>query len=62
MKIWFDVLTPKQVLFHESFVDRLKKKHHTVLCTTRDYREATELAKIRNFKVTSCWKAWWRKN
>ena len=50
LKIWFDIITPKQILFHESFVDRLRKKH-TVFCTTRNYREATQLAKIRNFKI-----------
>ena len=50
LKIWFDISTPKQVLFFESMVRRLEEKH-TVLCTSRIYREATELAKIRGFHM-----------
>ena len=51
MKIWFDVLTPKQLLFFESMIKRIKK-NHTVLCTTRDYSQVTHLAKIRDLKLT----------
>lgn len=50
MKIWFDILTPKQTLFFESMVGRLGKRH-TVLCTSRNYREASGLAKIRGLKT-----------
>ena len=50
MKIWFDILTPKQVLFFEPMIKKLRKKH-SVLCTSRNYREAVQLAKIRNLKV-----------
>ena len=50
MKIWFDVLTPKQLLFFEPMINRIKK-NHTVLCTSRDYNQATQLAKIRNLKL-----------
>ena len=50
MKIWFDILTPKQVLFFEPMIKKLRKKH-SVLCTSRNYREAIQLAKIRNLKV-----------
>lgn len=48
MKIWFDILTPKQLLFFEPMVKKLKKKHD-VLCTSRNYREVSHLAKIRRF-------------
>ncbi len=50
MKIWFDVLTPKQLVFFESMIKRIKK-NHTVLCTSRDYNQVTQLAKIRNLKL-----------
>ena len=51
MKIWFDVLTPKQLLFFEPMIKRIKK-NHTVLCTSRDYNQVTHLAKIRDLKLT----------
>lgn len=50
MKIWFDILTPKQLLFFEPMVKKLKKKHN-VLCTSRNYREVSHLAKIRRFSL-----------
>jgi predicted glycosyltransferase len=50
LKIWIDFLTPKQLLFFEPLIKKLGKKHQ-LLCTTRDYREAKELAKIRKLKV-----------
>ena len=48
MKIWIDFLTPKQLLFSELIVEKLGKKHN-ILCTSREYEEATKLAKIRDF-------------
>ena len=50
MKIWFDVLTPKQLVFFEPMIKRMKKSH-TILCTSRDYNQVTQLAKIRNLKL-----------
>ena len=50
MKVWFDVLTPKQLLFFEPMIKRIKK-NHTVLCTSRDYQQVTQLAKIRGLKL-----------
>jgi len=50
LKIWIDFLTPKQLLFFEPLIKKLSKKHR-LLCTTRDYREAKELAKIRKLDV-----------
>ena len=50
LKIWFDILTPKQLLFFEHMIKRIKK-NHTVLCTSRDYQQVTQLAKIRGQKL-----------
>ena len=50
MKIWFDILTPKQLLFFEPMIQR-QKKNHTVLCTSRKYNQVTDLAKIRKQKL-----------
>jgi len=50
LKIWFDVLTPKQLVFFEPMIKRMKKSH-TILCTSRDYNQVTQLAKIRNLKL-----------
>ena len=51
MKIWFDILTPKQLLFFEPMIKRLEKKNK-LLCTSRKYREANQLAKIRKLKLS----------
>ncbi len=50
MKIWIDVLTPKQLLFSEPMIERLRKKHN-VLCTSRSYDEVSKLAKIRKIDL-----------
>jgi len=50
LKIWIDILTPKQLLFSESIIEKLGKKHN-ILCTSREYEEVTKLAKIRNFDL-----------
>ncbi len=50
MKIWIDILTPKQLLFSESIIGKLGKKHG-ILCTSRVYGEVTKLAKIRDFDL-----------
>ena len=50
MKIWIDVLTPKQLLFFEPMMEKLNKRHK-ILCTTRDYREVNHLIKIGRSKV-----------
>src|SRR5512145_1260294 len=52
MKIWLDILTPKQVMFFKPLVDSLIIAGHDVLSTSRDYREATELARIKNLEIT----------
>jgi len=50
LKIWIDILTPKQLLFSESIIEKLGKKHK-ILCTSREYEEVTKLAKIRDFDL-----------
>ena len=50
MKIWIDVLTPKQLLFSEPIIERLGKNHN-VLCTSRSYDEVSKLAKIRKINL-----------
>jgi len=50
LKIWIDILTPKQLLFSELIIEKLRKKHN-VLCTSRSYDEVSKLAKIRNFDL-----------
>jgi uncharacterized protein len=51
MKVWLDILTPKQVMFFKPLVDSLVISGHDVLSTSRDYREATELARIKNLEI-----------
>ena len=52
MKIWFDILTPKQVMFFRRAVTLLRDSSHDVLCTSRQYREAVELARIKKLDLT----------
>jgi predicted glycosyltransferase len=51
LRIWFDVLTPKQVMFFKPAVEQLQKNGEEVLCTSRKYREAVELAKIKQLDI-----------
>ncbi|KFM17941.1 Lipid-A-disaccharide synthase related glycosyltransferase protein [Marine Group I thaumarchaeote SCGC AAA799-P11] len=50
MKIWIDILTPKQLLFSEPIIEKLGKKHE-ILCTSREYGEVKKLAKIRRINL-----------
>ena len=50
MKIWFDILTPKQILFFDPMIRQLRKRN-SVMCTTRNYREVNELSKLKNMKL-----------
>ncbi|MER5174232.1 MAG: DUF354 domain-containing protein [Candidatus Nitrosocosmicus sp.] len=51
MKIWFDILTPKQIMFFKPAIDILRKQNNEVLCTSRNYREANELSKIKELDL-----------
>lgn len=50
LNIWFDVITPKDILFFEPMIKRLSEKNR-VMITTRDYREAVGLAKVRGMRM-----------
>jgi predicted glycosyltransferase len=45
VKVWIDVLTPKQVLFFEPLVRKLESRGIKVLVTSRDFKEAADLIK-----------------
>ena len=45
MKIWFDILTPKQYLFFEYFIQKLRKQHK-ILCTSRKYEQVNGIRKF----------------
>ena len=45
-----DILTPKQLLFSEPIIQKLKGKNK-ILCTSRSYHEVEKLSKIRNFDL-----------
>ena len=45
MKIWFDILTPKQYLFFEYFIQKLKKQHK-IISTTRRYEQVNGIRKF----------------
>ncbi len=52
MKIWFDLLTPKQLLFFRPVIDSLRKDRHVVLATSRRYREVEQLARKLGLELT----------
>jgi uncharacterized protein len=50
LKIWIDILTPKQLLFSEPIIEKLGTKHD-LFCTSREYHEVAKIAKIRHFDL-----------
>ena len=52
MKVWIEVLTPKQALFFEPLYRELRKNGHEVLITTRVYREAEQTLQLRKLPFT----------
>lgn len=50
MKIWFDILTPKEILFFTPMARRLARSHE-VVCTGRKYRELENLVKIHDIDL-----------
>jgi hypothetical protein len=54
MKIWFDILTPKQLLFSKLFVKYLKKQGVDCIMTSRAYSEVTTLADIHGVDLLYC--------
>ena len=45
MKIWFDILTPKQYLFFEYFIQKLRKQHK-IVSTSRKYDQVNGIRKF----------------
>ncbi|MDC0041294.1 DUF354 domain-containing protein [Candidatus Nitrosopelagicus sp.] len=45
MKIWFDILTPKQYLFFEYFIQKLRKQYK-IVCTSRKYEQVNGIEKF----------------
>jgi predicted glycosyltransferase len=52
LRFWFDILTPKQVLFFQPVIDRLKEDGHELLVTSRSYREVEQLASLVGLELT----------
>jgi predicted glycosyltransferase len=51
VKVWIDVLTPKQANFFAELERRLDVKGFRTVVTTRDYREANEVLELRKVKA-----------
>ena len=51
LRVWFDILTPKQVMFFKPAMDLFREAGHELLCTSREYREVVELAKIKQIHL-----------
>lgn len=50
-RFWFDILTPKQVLFFKYIVSDLEKRGHKVLATSRRFREVEPVAKMNSLEL-----------
>ncbi len=50
--MWFDILTPKQILFYKPIIDILKADGHEVLATSRRFREVEPIAKMQGLQLT----------
>ncbi|MDG6983436.1 MAG: DUF354 domain-containing protein [Nitrososphaerota archaeon] len=51
LRAWFDILTPKQVLFFKPIIDTLRDSGADVLATSRRYREVGPLAERAGLKL-----------
>ncbi|HZY46994.1 MAG TPA: DUF354 domain-containing protein, partial [Candidatus Bathyarchaeia archaeon] len=52
MKVWIEVLTPKQALFFEPLSRALNGEGHETLITTRVYREAEQTLKLKKLRFS----------
>jgi uncharacterized protein len=52
MKVWIEVLTPKQALFFEPLYRALRREGHEMLITTRVYREAQQTLKLKKLRFS----------
>ncbi|MGC8849083.1 MAG: DUF354 domain-containing protein, partial [Candidatus Bathyarchaeia archaeon] len=53
MKVWMDIITPKQVLFLGSLAKHLEYKGFSLYLTTRNFKETLELADLKGLKLES---------
>ncbi len=51
VRVWIDILTPKQALFFKPLVDALSSKGHETILTTRKYEEVEALLKALDIEV-----------
>ncbi len=51
MRIWLDLLTPKQILFFDPLIKTLRRKGAEVLATSRHYREVEQLAELKGLQL-----------
>jgi hypothetical protein len=51
MKVWLDILTPKQANFFGELQNRLEGEGVKTFATTREYREVNELLQLRGLKA-----------
>jgi predicted glycosyltransferase len=51
VKVWLDILTPKQANFSWGFNHRLISKGFKTVLTTREYREVDELLELKDLKA-----------
>lgn len=56
MKVWFDILTPKQLIFFKAFSEYLEKQDVECILTSRNYGEVSVLAKLHGVKLLYCGK------
>jgi len=52
LRLWIDLVTPKQVLFFRPVIGALRKDGHEVLATSRRYREVEQLASMLGLELT----------
>jgi hypothetical protein len=51
MKVFIDILTPKQCMLFAKLSKRLKEKGHHVFLATREYREVVQLLRLKRIKA-----------
>lgn len=51
MRLWVDLLTPKQVLFFHPLIELLRGRGAEVLVTSRHYREVEQLARLQGLSL-----------
>ena len=51
MKIFVDILTPKQCMLFSKLSERLRKRGHRVILTTREYREVVQLLRMKGIEA-----------